>query len=130
MHKLDELRFTQTHEWVKIEDDVATIGITEHAQDMLGDIVYLELPEVGEVFDHDDVFGVVESVKTTSDLYTPLSGTVLEINDSLIDSPATVNDDPYGEGWMIRIKIKDHSEEETLLNLAGYEKFVAEEDHD
>jgi glycine cleavage system H protein len=113
-----------------VEEDTAIVGITDHAQDALGDIVYIELPDVGDVFDRDDVFGVIESVKTTSDLYSPVSGTVAEINDQLLDNSAVINDDPYGEGWMIKLKVKDHGEIDALLTWAQYEKFLAEEDQD
>ncbi len=127
MKSPEQLRFTREHEWVRIEDDHATIGITDHAQDALGDIVYVELPEVGEVFDQDDVFGVVESVKTTSDLYSPIGGTIAEINEALVENSGLVNDDCYGEGWLIRIKLKDPAETEKLMTAAQYDLFAAEE---
>lgn len=130
MHNPEELRYTRSHEWIRVEEDTAIVGITDHAQDALGDIVYIELPDVGDVFDRDDVFGVIESVKTTSDLYSPVSGTVAEINDQLLDNSAVINDDPYGEGWMIKLKVKDHGEIDALLTWAQYEKFLAEEDQD
>lgn len=119
-----ELSYTNTHEWVRQEDDVATIGITEHAQDELGDVVYVELPEKGASFGAGEPFGTVESVKAVSDLYTPVSGEVVEVNETLNDSPEKVNEDPYGDGWMIKLRISDEGD---LLSAEEYEKVVEEE---
>ncbi|KAB2841746.1 glycine cleavage system protein GcvH, partial [bacterium] len=102
----EDLKYTTEHEWVRIEGDVATVGITDYAQEQLGDIVFVELPEEEETIDKGDTFGVVESTKSVSDLYVPLTGAVVETNDPLLDSPEIINEDPYGEGWMIRIKLK------------------------
>jgi glycine cleavage system H protein len=102
-----EFKYSKSHEWIKIEGDTAVIGITDHAQEELGDIVYVELPNVGRVLSVDDVFGTVESVKAVSELYSPLSGEVVEINDSLIGSEATINDTPYETGWLIKVRLKD-----------------------
>ena len=123
-----ELRYTKEHEWAKVTDDGSVIvGITAHAQDALGDVVFVELPEVGESFGAEDKFGVVESVKTVSDLYAPCGGEVLEVNTSLEDAPETVNSDPYGDGWIIRIKLADASELDGLMTADAYDAFVAEE---
>ena len=120
------LKYSKEHEWVLVEGDTATIGITEYAQEELGDIVYVELPEVGEKVVKDDPFGAVESVKAVSDVYAPVSGTVLEINDLLPDNPETINDDPYGDGWMIALSPSDPDELSSLLDAAAYAKHVAE----
>ena len=103
------LKYSKEHEWVATEDTVATVGITDHAQDQLGEIVYIELPAVGDKVSKDDPFGVVESVKAVSDIYAPVTGTVIEINEDLPESPETVNEDPYGDGWLIKVKITDMS---------------------
>jgi glycine cleavage system H protein len=122
-----ELRYSQEHEWVAVEDNIATIGITDYAQEQLGDVVYVELPEVGTQVTKDEAFGVVESVKAVSDVYAPVSGTVTEINVSLPDSPETINEDPYGDAWMIRVDMGDPEEVEDLMTAAQYKKFVEEE---
>lgn len=119
-----ELQYTRSHEWVKREDDVATIGITDHAQDELGDIVFIELPEKEASFSAGDSFGTIESVKAVSDLYAPVGGEVVEVNETLNDSPERINEDPYGGGWMIRLRV---SEEGDLLSAEEYERFVKEE---
>jgi len=125
-----ELRYSQEHEWVAIEENIATIGITDYAQEQLGDVVYIELPEVGTQVTKDEAFGVVESVKAVSDVYAPVSGTVTEINVPLPDSPETINDDPYGDAWMIRVDMSDPGEVEDLMTAAQYKKFVEEEKGD
>ena len=120
----DDLRYTRSHEWVRAEDGIVTIGITEHAQEELGDVVFVELPNVGDTIGAGDSFGTVESVKAVSDLYTPVGGEVVEINSSLEDAPEKINDDPYGEGWIVKLST---SEEADLLSPEEYEKVVEEE---
>ncbi|HEV8715649.1 MAG TPA: glycine cleavage system protein GcvH [Candidatus Binatia bacterium] len=122
-----ELHYSHEHEWVAVEENIATIGITDYAQEQLGDVVYVELPEIGAQVTKDEAFGVVESVKAVSDIYAPVSGTVTEINVSLPDSPETVNEDPYGDAWMIRVEMSDPGELDDLMTAAQYKKFVAEE---
>lgn len=122
MNHPDDLRYTRTHEWVRVEGDTATVGITDFAQNELGDIVYLELPEVGRTLQQNDVFGTVESVKAVSDLYAPVSGEVVEVNEELIESPEEINQDPYVRGWMIIIRMEDPSEVEELLTAQEYEQ--------
>jgi glycine cleavage system H protein len=121
------LKYSKEHEWVAAEELVATIGITDHAQDQLGEIVYLELPAVGEKISKDDPFGVVESVKAVSDIYAPVSGTVIEVNEGLPESPEVINEDPYGDGWMIKVRISDATELEDLMDGEEYEELVAQE---
>lgn len=120
----EDLQYTNSHEWVRIEGDTATIGITDHAQDELGDVVFVELPEEGDTFDAGESFGTVESVKAVSDLYTPVGGEVVEVNSTLEDAPEKINDDPYGEGWIVKLST---SEEADLLSPEEYEKVVVEE---
>ncbi len=121
----DNLKYSKEHEWVMmVEDGVALIGITEFAQSELGDVVYVELPEVGEKITKDDPFGSVESVKAVSDLFAPVSGTVIEVNDSLPDSPELVNEDSYGDGWMIKVQMSDIEELKDLLAQDEYGEFV------
>ncbi|MFM2155306.1 MAG: glycine cleavage system protein GcvH [Bacteroidota bacterium] len=115
-----ELKYTKDHEWVRVDGDIATIGITDFAQSELGDIVYVEIETVGESVDKEAVFGTVEAVKTVSDLFMPLTGEVLELNDALEGNPELVNSDPYGEGWMVKIKISDASQLSDLLDAAAY----------
>ncbi len=122
----NDLKYTSEHEWVRLDGDIATVGITDYAQDQLGDIVFVELPDEGESVEKGDTFGVVESTKSVSDLYVPLSGTVIESNDPLLDSPEMLNEDPYGEGWMIRIKISDKNEVAELLDASNYQKQIEE----
>lgn len=119
-----DLKYTKDHEWVKVEGDIATIGITDFAQRELGDIVYVEIETVGESLSKEEVFGTVEAVKTVSDLFMPLSGEVLELNKGIESSPESVNADPYGKGWMIKVKISDPSEVNALLSAADYQKLV------
>jgi glycine cleavage system H protein len=120
----DDLQYTRSHEWVRTEGDIATVGITDHAQDELGDVVFVELPGEGATLEAGDSFGTVESVKAVSDLYTPVGGEVVELNSSLEDAPEKINDDPYGEGWIVRLRT---SEEPELLSPEEYEKVVEEE---
>lgn len=121
------LRYSREHEWVAVEDGIATVGITDYAQEQLGDVVYVELPAVGSQVTKDEPFGVVESVKAVSDVYAPVSGTVTEANGPLADSPEIVNDDPYGDAWMIRVEMSDPDELDDLMSAADYKKFVEEE---
>src|SRR5579875_298460 len=124
------LKYSKEHEWVAAEDSVATIGITDFAQDQLGEIVFVELPGVGDKISKDDAFGVIESVKAASDIYAPISGTVVEVNQELPESPEIINEDPYGDGWLIKIKIGDTAELDDLLDSDEYEELVAEEQED
>ena len=119
-----DLQYTKSHEWVRVEDGVATIGITDHAQDELGDVVFVELPETGATLAPGDSFGAVESVKAVSDLYSPVGGEVVEVNGALEDSPEKINEDPYGEGWILKLQISDEGD---LLSAADYEKLLEEE---
>ena len=120
----EDLQYTKSHEWVRIEGDTATIGITDHAQDELGDVVFVELPEEGDTFDAGESFGTVESVKAVSDLYTPVGGEVVEVNSALEDAPENINEDPYGEGWIVKLRTTDRAD---LLSPEEYEKVVEEE---
>jgi glycine cleavage system H protein len=119
-----DLQYTKSHEWVRVEDGVATVGITDHAQDELGDVVFVELPEQGATLAAGDSFGAVESVKAVSDLYAPVGGEVVEVNGALEDSPEKINEDPYGEGWILKLQISDEGD---LLSAADYEKLLEEE---
>ena len=119
-----ELKYTKDHEWVKIDGEIATIGITDFAQQELGDIVYIEIESIGETLDAEEVFGTVEAVKTVSDLFMPLSGEVLEFNAALEDTPESVNDDPYKSGWMIKVKIEDPSQISDLLDFDAYKQLI------
>ena len=119
-------KFSKQHEWVSAEGDVATIGITKHATEMLGDIVFVELPEKGKNIEKEDQVGVVESTKAASDVYTPISGEVVERNQSIVDDPSKINSDPENEGWFFKLKIKDKSEIDILMNKEEYEKFAKE----
>jgi glycine cleavage system H protein len=125
-----ELKYVSTHEWARKDNsEVATIGITDHAQDLLGDIVFIELPAIGQHVSSGDECGVVESVKAASDIYSPLSGEVIEINSDLEQTPGLVNEDPYGMGWIFKIKLKQPDEYEKLLSPDNYEKQIGEEVH-
>ena len=121
------LKYSKEHEWVTTDDSVATIGITDHAQGQLGEIVYIELPAVGEKISKDDPFGVIESVKAVSDIYAPVSGTVVEINEDLPESPEVVNEDPYGDGWLIKVKMSDATDLEDLMDSEEYAEMIARE---
>ncbi|HOO69087.1 MAG: glycine cleavage system protein GcvH [Bacteroidales bacterium] len=121
----ENLKYTKEHEWVKIEGDLAIVGITEHAQAQLGDIVFVDIQTVGETMDKDEVFGAIEAVKTVADAFMPLSGTVEEVNEALEGDPQLVNKDPYGEGWMVKIKMTAPEEVETLLDAAAYGKLIS-----
>lgn len=121
-----DLRYTKEHEWLRLEGDLATVGITAHAADQLGDIVFVELPAVGRVVEQAAAFGVVESVKAVSDIFAPVGGEVVAVNETLAGSPEAVNSDPYGAGWMARIRLADPAQVDGLLDPAAYEALVAE----
>ena len=124
-----ELKYTKTHEWAKVEDDFALIGISDHAQEALGDMVFVELPEIGKKVEMGKECGVVESVKSASDVYSPLSGEVVKFNDNVTKTPALLNSDPYGEGWLFKIKMTKKQELNSLMDAKAYEKFVEETAH-
>jgi glycine cleavage system H protein len=125
--KLDPTaKYQKSHEWARQEGDLIVCGITDHAQDSLSDVVYVELPDIGSILNQGEVFGVVESVKAASDLYMPVSGEIIEINEALADTPETVNTDPYGAGWMIKIKPSNPSEWDSLLSGNEYEQGISE----
>ena len=124
----DNLHYSKDHEWVRVESDVAVIGITDHAQEQLGDVVYVELPKPGESFSANESFGSVESVKAVSEIFTPVSGEIAEVNGSLTDEPEKVNKDPYGDGWMIKVKMGTPGEVDSLLTAAEYEDFTKAEE--
>ena len=123
---MSEVKFSKEHEWITLEGDVATIGITKHATEMLGDIVFAELPDKGSNVEKDGTAGVVESTKAASDVYTPIGGEVVDINQSIVDDPAKINEDPEGAAWFFKLKIKDTSELDTLMNREEYDKFAKE----
>ena len=123
----EDRRYTASHEWVRIDGEIGTIGITDHAQKELGEIVYLELPENGHVYNADEEFGTVESVKAVSEIYAPVSGEVVEVNDSLSEHPETINKDPYEAGWLIKIRLADLDEPKALMSAAEYRKFIEDE---
>ena len=123
----EDLQYTRDHEWTRLQGNRITVGITDFAQDQLGDVVYVELPEVGDVVKRGEAFGVVESTKAVSDLFAPVSGKVVEVNGPLADAPETVNEDAYEEGWMIVVEISDPKELAELMDAATYRKFVEEE---
>ena len=119
-----DLKYTEEHEWVRVEDGVGTIGITDFAQNELTDIVFVELPSVGDSISIGDTFGTIEAIKAVSDLYSPVDGTVIEVNDELADHPEWVNDDPYGGGWMVKIELSDPGQVEDLLTASAYREIV------
>ena len=123
---MSEVKFSKEHEWIKLDGDIATIGITHHATEMLGDIVFVELPEIGSSVAKDGNAGVVESTKAASDIYTPVSGEIIENNQSIVDDPAKVNNDPENEAWFFKLKITNKSEMDSLMNKEEYEKFSKE----
>lgn len=124
MNYPENLRYTKEHEWIRLEGDVAYVGITDFAQKELGDIVYVEVETIGDQVDANSVFGTVEAVKTVSDLYLPVSGTILELNPKLNSNPELVNTDPYGEGWMVKVKLDDPSSIDTLMDANAYQSLV------
>jgi glycine cleavage system H protein len=123
----EDLHYSKDHEWVRVEGELAVIGITDYAQNSLGDVVYVELPKAGEKFEANEPFGSVESVKAVSEVFTPVTGAVVTINESLADEPEKVNSDPYGDGWMIRLRMDKPSDVDSLLNAAEYEDFTKAE---
>ena len=123
---MSEVKYSKEHEWIKVEGDVGTIGISQHATEMLGDIVFVELPDVGSSVEKDGNAGVVESTKAASDIYTPVSGEIIENNQTIVDDPAKVNNDPENEAWFFKLKITDKSEMDSLMNKEEYEKFSKE----
>jgi glycine cleavage system H protein len=124
----EDLHYTKSHEWVRIDGEIGTIGITDHAQKELGEIVYLELPELGHVYTAEAEFGTVESVKAVSELYTPVSGEVVEVNKSAVAQPGIVNDDPYGDGWLIKLKLSSDEEVKRLMSAEDYGEYVQSEE--
>ena len=124
----EDLKYTASHEWVRVDGEIGTIGITEHAQKQLGEIVYLELPEVGHVYNVNEEFGTVESVKAVSELFTPVAGEVVEVNKSAVGEPGIINDDPFGDGWLIRLKLSSDAGAENLMTAEAYETYVREEE--
>ena len=125
---MSEVKFSKEHEWIKLEGEVAIIGITKHATEMLGDIVFAELPEKGSNVEKDSTAGVVESTKAASDVYTPLSGEIVDTNQKIVDDPAKINEDPEGAAWFFKLKLKDKSEMDSLMNKEEYDKFAKESD--
>ena len=123
---MSEKKFSKKHEWISIEGDIATVGITKHATELLGDIVFVEVPEAGKIVEKDGQTAVVESTKAASDVYSPISGEILEGNKSIVDDPGNVNSDPEGASWFFKLKVKDKSEFDSLMNKEEYDKFVAE----
>ena len=123
---MSEIKFSKAHEWIKLDGDTATVGITKHAAEMLGDIVFVELPEIGSSVVKDGNAGVVESTKAASDIYTPVSGEIIENNQAIVDDPAKVNNDPENDAWFFKLKITDKSEMDSLMNKEEYEKFSKE----
>lgn len=126
MARPQDLKYTQEHEWVRLEDNIGTVGITDYAQDQLGDIVYVDLPPVGSQVKYMEKFGEIESVKAVSDLYSPVSGEVVAINEALAEKPELVNQSPYGEGWMIKVRLNDPSELDGLMTAEQYDEYTAQ----
>ena len=123
----EDLLYTKEHEWLRLADGTGTIGITDHAQKELGEVVYVELPKVGDTFDAGQTFGSVESVKAVSELFIPVSSEIVEVNPGLADSPEKINEDPYGQGWMIRVRLRDKNEARGLMSARDYEEYTKEE---
>lgn len=122
----NDLLYTDDDEWIRVDGDEATVGVSDYAQDSLSDIVYLELPEAGESFEEGDAFGVIESVKAAADLYMPVSGEIIEVNEALLDEPEAVNEDPYGKAWMVRIKLSDKDQLDGLMDADAYRAYCEE----
>ena len=127
--KKEELKYTQTHEWIKIEGDTGIVGVTDYAQQQMGDIVFVDLPKVGLKLEKEKQACVVESVKSAFDIYSPVSGEVIEVNNSLSNDPAKINQDPYGEGWIFKIKVSNPSEANSLMSYSQYEEFLKKQSH-
>ena len=125
---MSDLKYSKDHEWVRVEGDIAVVGISDYAQEQLGDVVFVELPDIGKAVKKDEETAVVESVKAASEIYAPISGEVVEVNDALADAPETVNSDPTGEGWFMKIRIGDASEIDGLMDEAAYKTFTEEQD--
>jgi glycine cleavage system H protein len=119
-----DYRYSKDHEWIRVEDDVCVLGITEFAQQELGEVVFVEMPEVGQVFDSGDEIGTIESVKAVAEVYTPVAGEVVEVNDAVVDDPEVLNDDPHGEGWLIKLRFSSADDLKELMNAEQYEEFV------
>lgn len=119
-----EYLYSREHEWIRVEDDVCVLGITEFAQQELGEVVFVELPEVGQVFDANDELGTIESVKAVAEVYTPVAGEVVEVNDAVVDDPELLNEDPHGEGWLLRIRFSSAADLKNLMNAEAYEEYV------
>jgi glycine cleavage system H protein len=123
----DDRLYSKSHEWIRLDGDVGMVGISDHAQKELGEIVFVDLPEIGEIFDAGQEFGTIESVKPVSELFLPLAGEIVEINKVLADEPGAVNEDPHGDGWLVKVKVSSSGDTGSLLNAANYEKFIEEE---
>ncbi len=123
----EDLKYSKEHEWVRVSGNIATIGVSDYAQDQLGEVVFIELPDEGEEFEKDDAFGVIESVKSVNDIYAPITGRIMEMNDPVVDSPEIVNEDPYGEGWLVKIEISDLKELGEFMSAKDYEAYIKEE---
>ena len=126
----EDLRYAESHEWVRVDGEIGTVGITDHAQKQLGEIVYLELPEVGHMYDAGDEFGTVESVKAVSELFTPIAGEVVEVNKAAVTEPGIINDDPFGDGWLIKVKLSTDVEIGKLMSADAYGEYVREEEQE
>ena len=124
----ENLRYSKDHEWVGVDGDVASIGITDHAQHSLGDVVYIDMPRVGDTFGAHEAFGSVESVKAVSEIFTPVAGEVVEVNEAINDAPEAVNNDPYGAGWMVKVKMANSGEADAMLSAVEYEEYLAASD--
>jgi glycine cleavage system H protein len=122
----DDLLYSKEHEWIRVEDDLCTLGVTEYAQNELGEVVFVELPEVGEVFNSGDEVGSIESVKAVAEVYTPVAGEIVEVNDAVVEDPELINDDPQGEGWLVKIRFSSADDLKSLLNAAAYEVYCKE----
>lgn len=122
-----DLKYDKEHEWIKVDGDIATVGISHFAQDQLGEVVYVDMPSVGDEINAGESFGEIESVKSVSELFAPVSGEIIEVNDALEDTPEAVNEDPYGAGWMIKVKMNDPAAVSSLMSAEDYEAFIAEE---
>lgn len=127
MNLPEDLKYSKEHEWVRVSGNIATIGVSDYAQDQLGEVVFIELPDEGEEFEKDDAFGVIESVKSVNDIYAPVTGRIMEVNDPVVDSPEIINEDPYGEGWLVKIEISDLKELGELMSAKDYEAYIKEE---